>query len=97
MAANKSSINELAEQTSQATDSLNVITNVVSSISEMNAQIATAVEEQSYVVEEVNGNIHNIQIISESTSTAAEQVLQANNEIAEVSSQLKIKVMHFKV
>lgn len=97
MAANKSSINELAEQTSQATDSLNVITNVVSSISEMNAQIATAVEEQSYVVEEVNGNIHNIQIISESTSTASEQVLQANNEIAEVSSQLKLQVMHFKV
>ncbi len=97
MGANKLSINELAEQTSHATDSLNAITTVVSSISEMNAQIATAVEEQSYVVEEVNGNIHNIQIISESTASASEQVLQANNEIAEVSSQLKLQVMHFKV
>lgn len=97
MDANKLSINQLAEQTSHATESLSLITKVVSSISEMNAQIATAAEEQSYVVEEVNGNIHNIQIISESTSTAAEQVLQANNEIAELSSKLKLQVMHFKV
>ncbi len=97
MDSNKHSINSLAEKTSHATESLNSITSVVSSISEMNAQIATAAEEQSYVVEEVNNNVHNIQILSEGSATAAQQVAQANNEIADLSAQLKIQVMKFKI
>ncbi|MEC9411269.1 MAG: HAMP domain-containing methyl-accepting chemotaxis protein, partial [Pseudomonadota bacterium] len=97
MNSNKLSVSALAEKTSQATESLNSITSVVSSITEMNAQIATAAEEQSYVVEEVNNNVHNIQIISESNATASQQISSANNEIADLSAKLKIQVMRFQV
>lgn len=94
---NRSGIQSLVDKTAIATDSLNAITRSVSSITEMNTLIATAAEEQNYVVDEINRNIHNIQQISEDTSVGSSQVSQASREIAQLTEQLKMQVNEFKV
>ena len=57
------------EQASNASTAINEITRAVTLISEMNAQIAAAAEEQSSVADEMNRSV--VQISSESQSTLA--------------------------
>ncbi len=97
MSVNKDSVSALANKTSIATESLDTISNVVSSISDMNSHIATATQQQSNVVEEVNQNIHAIQSISDNTSIASEKVLKANTELSELSRTLRNQIMKFKI
>ncbi len=93
---NRSGIQALVDKTVTATESLDIIAHSVSSIAEMNTLIATAAEEQSHVVEEVNRNIHNIQQISEETASGSLQVSQASNEIAQLTEQLRMQVSQFR-
>jgi methyl-accepting chemotaxis protein len=51
-------------------------------ISDLNAQIATASEEQSAVAEEVNKNLLNISHLAEVTAEGAKNTSEANNTIA---------------
>lgn len=97
MTANKESVTSLSARTTVATESLNTISTAVSSISDMNAQIATSAEEQSTVVEELNRNLHNIKSIADTTSLASEKVLAASEEVAVLSRDLKSLVMRFKL
>ena len=97
MEQNRTGIQGLVDKTSKATESLNAITLSVTSINDMNTLIATAAEEQSYVVEEINRSIHNIQEISEDTSRGASEVSQASGEIAQLTEQLKMQVNQFKI
>jgi len=62
---------ETVKQAEKAGESLLVITTAVDRIDSMNAQIATAVEEQSSVAEEINRNIVNISEIAERTFEGA--------------------------
>jgi methyl-accepting chemotaxis protein len=94
---NKTSIEGLVGKAVNASESLNAITHSVSSITEMNLLIATAAEQQSQVVKEINKNIHNIQEVSESTADGSEQVSKASQEIAKLSENLKAMVNQFKV
>jgi len=97
MENNKDSMDRLLVKTSDASTSLAAITDSVSSIYEMNTMIATAAEQQTQVVEEINRNVHNIQQISEATATASRQTSQASQEIAELSEHLKSMTQEFKV
>jgi len=83
--------------TSDASTSLTAITDSVSAIYEKSTMIATAAEQQTQVVEEINRNVHNIQQISEATATASGQTSQASQEIAELSEHLKSMTQEFKV
>ncbi len=94
---NKTSIEGLVGKAVNASESLSAITQSVSSITEMNLLIATAAEQQSQVVKEINKNIHNIQEVSESTADGSEQVSKASQEIAKLSENLKAMVNQFKV
>ena len=85
------------EQAASAGESLRSITNAVSTIMQMNTQIATASEEQAAVAEEINRNVVNIQSVSEQTATGAEQTASASIELASLSEQLKGLVRQFKV
>ncbi len=85
------------EQAKNVSDSINDITQAVTSINEMNIQIATAAEEQSTVAEEMNRNIVQISTESESalkntleTSTAAEQVGSLSANLQEAISRFKV-------
>ncbi|VAW65023.1 Methyl-accepting chemotaxis sensor/transducer protein, partial [hydrothermal vent metagenome] len=81
----------------KAGESLKGITQAVSSISDMNTQIATAAEEQTAVAEEINRNIVNISQLGEQTVSGAQQTSTASEELARLSSDLQMMLGQFKV
>ncbi len=88
---------ESAAQSQVATESLMTILNVVSSIKEMNLQIATAAEEQAAVSEEVNRNIVNINDVTRETSANTRQTMETGQSLSELANQLRTRVSQFKV
>ncbi len=76
---------------------LEKITHAVAAINDMNAQIASAADEQSTVSEAISRNILNM---SESSAQNRQNVLQttrASEELATLAAELKILIDHFKV
>ena len=63
----------------------------------MNAQIASASEEQSAVAEEVNQNINRIHNATLETSAGSEQVAASSRELATLANRLTNKVSFFKL
>lgn len=88
---------QTVEQTCQAETALNKIRSEVTAINDMNAQIASASEEQSSVAEEVNQNISRIHSATLETSAGSEQVAVASRELATLANRLTDKVSFFKV
>ena len=88
---------ESVTQAAQAGSSLEVITNSVSLIKDMNTQIATAAEEQSAVAEEINRNVVNISEIVDRTAEGASQTSMASEELAKLAGELQHLVNAFKV
>ena len=85
------------EQSGKAGSSLGVITAAVSSITDMNLQIAGAATEQNHVAEEMARNINEISAVSEETAEGAEQTAQASQQLAGLAAQLQQLVGQFKV
>ncbi len=85
------------EQAVQAGAALDQISTAVSTIHDMNTQIASAAEEQSSVSEEINRNIVNIRDIAESTVEGASQTAQSSAAMSQVASELISLVNEFKV
>ena len=85
------------EQSAKAGASLDAITAAVSSITEMNLQIAGAAHQQSNVAEEMARNINEISAVSEETAEGAEQTAQASQQLAELAAQLQRLVGQFRV
>ncbi|MVW75551.1 methyl-accepting chemotaxis protein [Pseudomonas sp. R-22-3w-18] len=88
---------QTVEQTGQAEDALNKIRSEVTAINDMNAQIASASEEQSAVAEEVNQNINRIHSATLETSAGSEQVAVSSRELATLANRLTNKVSFFKL
>ena len=84
------------EQAAVAGQSLDAITAAVDRITEMNMQIASAVEEQSAVAEEINRNLHNISEVSTRNFHGAEENAQAANELAALSNDLQGRIARFR-
>jgi len=83
----------------QATDaqgSLGAITEAVTTISNMNLQIANAAKEQSSVSEEINQNVVNISQVVERTAEGAQQTQTASHELANLANDLQRLVEQFK-
>jgi methyl-accepting chemotaxis protein len=87
---------ETVTQAKKAGAALDSISGAVGVISEMNVQIATAVEEQSAVAEEINKNIANISHIAEMTAEGARQTEQSSNDIRKLAEQLGSVVSRFR-
>ena len=85
------------EKTREAEDSLGRIRREVGAINDMNAQIASASEEQSSVAEEVNRNISRIHDGTVQTSAGSEQVAGASRDLAVLASQLRSRVSVFRI
>ena len=85
------------ELSRQAEQSLMEISQAVTSINEMNVQIASAAEQQSAVTEQTNVSINRINQAAIENSTGAQQLATATEEIAQLSENLKQLVGHFKV
>ena len=82
---------------SEATDSsLHAITQAISTIREMNIQIASASEEQAVVAEEVNKSIIRITEIAGETSQGAGKTTATSNDLSAMAMQLQDVISQFK-
>lgn len=81
----------------EAGDALTQIKASVDQITAMNAQIATAAEEQSLVTEEINANISSISEISNQNAVGAEQSSAATQELAELAEVLRNEIEHYRL
>lgn len=84
------------EQANKANDSLETITGAVSTITDMNHQIASAAEEQQAVAEEISKMMANINSATEQVAQTASQTSTASGELAELSTELDSLVGQFK-
>jgi len=84
-------------QAADAEQALGQITEAVDRINSMNAQIATASQQQSAVAEEIDRNVANISAVADQTATGAEQIATAGQEIAQLAERLRNSVAAFQV
>jgi methyl-accepting chemotaxis protein len=96
MDASRSSVNQCVSQAAQAGGALDTITTRVGVIDQMNAQIASAAEEQSSVAEEINRNIVNISRVTDESAEAAKQTTVASDRLAQVATELAKYCSMFK-
>ena len=85
------------EQVTLARDSIEAISNVIGTINDMSAQIATASEEQSSVTEEMNRNITSINDVSDQTMEEVRNMADANTRLGEQAGHLNQVVVQFKL
>jgi len=85
------------EHANKASEALQEIASAISTINEMNTQIATAAEEQSAVAEEVNQNVININQSSELTAENTQELSSATEQLNSLSQQLQNMVAKFKL
>ncbi|SFC19859.1 Cache domain-containing protein [Marinospirillum celere] len=97
MQLNRNKADETVEQARQTGDALEKINQAVATINDMNAQIASAAEEQSAVAEEINHNIHSISDLSAITGEHSAQAADASERLAELANQLHSRVGRFRV
>ena len=97
MRLGRTQVDSSVSEVSKAQQALNTITNSVMQISDMNAQIASATEQQSMVTNDVSRNIINVQQISGEGEAATVQISQASTELALLSGKLQQMITHFKV
>lgn len=73
------------------------ITRAVASISEMNAQIATAAEEQSYAAEEINKNIGRVVELVQGAHESARGSADTARSLDNLARELSGQIAHFRV
>ena len=84
------------DNASNAGEALNAITESVTTITNMNFQIASASEEQSVVAEEINKNVVNISEVADKNASASEQLATSSNDLARLTEDLRGLVSQFK-
>lgn len=82
---------------SESSEILDSIYANISSISDMNTQVATAAEEQGYASEEINRNVVRINELAHVCREQANQAADASGELAKLGSDLQGTVQKFKV
>ena len=85
------------EQSSKTSEALAQVTHHVTLISDMNSQIAAAVEQQSATADEMNQSVVNIAEVTRDSSAAANQTASASEELSQLSGELHTTVSRFKV
>lgn len=76
------------EQVNEAVNDIEKIVENVKNISGMNAQISSAIQEQSQAAESINENIHAIRDISKHSLEQVKNTLEGNSHTATTASQL---------
>ena len=83
--------------TEKAVEAMAEIAASITTIKDMNIQIASAAEEQSAVVKEVNQNVLNISQLSEHSSESMAQVSRVSDQVSQKAAELNELVGEFKV
>ena len=85
------------EKASEAERSLGQVREAVSTINEMNVQIASAAEEQTTTVEEINQSLQRIVEVAEAAAQDTQSTEAASEELTALAAQLRQLVGHFRV
>ncbi len=85
------------ELTERAVEAMAQVAGAITTIKDMNIQIASAAEEQSAVIEEVNHNIGNINELSQQSRENLQRVSGASDQVSIKASELNSLVREFKV
>lgn len=85
------------EHADKAGASLDSITSAIGMITDLSIQVATATEEQSSVVEELNSHILNIKNMSDSTAIESKNINDQCQTLSDSSNELSNMVGSFKV
>ncbi|MFD2112923.1 methyl-accepting chemotaxis protein [Thiorhodococcus fuscus] len=88
---------ESRESSIEAESSLDAITMAVTTINDVNTQVASAAEEQSAVAEEMNRNVSSIMDAAEGNAQSARLTTEASEQLARLAADLQNLVGHFKV
>lgn len=87
---------ESEEKVEAAAEALAEIAGAISTINDMNTQIASAAEEQNAVTEEINRNITNISHVSHQTAEGAKHTTQVSVELSQLATNLRQMVEQFE-
>ncbi|MCV6620892.1 MAG: methyl-accepting chemotaxis protein [Cellvibrionaceae bacterium] len=92
---------ELAENTANSlnnsSENIGIVIQQISNLNKMNIQIATATEEQSIAVEDINKNVQFIQEQYNKTSNSLTSLNAATDEVSDLSKNLSENVKQFQV
>ena len=82
---------------SETVGALAAITEAISVINELNAQIASAAEEQSAVAEDINRNVTTIGMVASEVADGADKASRASEQLIGMAEQQRRLVNQFKV
>jgi methyl-accepting chemotaxis protein len=97
MGASQKMAGKSVEQATDSGTSLSAITQAISTINDMNAQIATASSQQNSVTEEISRNVIRISDIADNSVETANNTLTASRDLARLSEELEGLVGQFRV
>ncbi|TBU73883.1 chemotaxis protein [Pseudomonas daroniae] len=86
-----------SEQANKAGTSLDAIAGLIGTINAMNAQIASAAEEQTAVAEEINRSVHQIAGAVDSVADETRQGAQTARSLAQLGQGLEQLVRQFRI
>ncbi|EOD57008.1 methyl-accepting chemotaxis protein [Aeromonas molluscorum] len=97
MAEGRSQSLAVVAQADKANEALGHITSHITQISDMNIQVATATEEQSSVVGEINRNVEDINLLTMETTDIAHRLTDSSRGLQQLSGQLDKLVGNFRL
>ncbi|WP_339489465.1 methyl-accepting chemotaxis protein [Pseudomonas sp. EL_65y_Pfl2_R95] len=86
-----------SEQANHAGNSLDAIAQLIGTINAMNAQIASAAEEQTAVAEEINRSVHKIAVAVDSVADETQQGAQTARNLSGLGERLGALVSQFRI
>ena len=96
MEVSRTRTTETVERAGRTGEQLDSITQSVSSITQMNAQIASAADEQTSVADELSRSIQHIADISERANDNADLLASTTTEMSQIEQRLNSLVSQFK-
>jgi len=97
MEGSRASVEESVKAAHEAGSSLQVITDTVNTIADMNGAIAVATEEQHQVSGLMVGHVEDIQACADEASTASHEIAGVSEQLLMLASELESVARQFKV
>lgn len=88
---------QVIQQAEATRSSLSIISTSVAQLDDVNAQIASATQQQSSATLQVGQNIASIRTVTEHSGVIADQINQTSLQLAQLSETLRKDASHFKL